>query len=451
MHEKSYNPTQSTSRRDFLKKSLLAGTAFTILPAHVLGQSAPSKRVNLAMIGTGRQGIAVNLATFLGMDNVHVVAVCDVDRLRVAYAKRTVDESYGNTDCRTFTDFREVLEIPGLDAVMITTPDHWHAVIALAAMKKGLHVSCEKAMTRYFAEGRALADVARRTGVVFRLDSECRSEAYMQKTANLVLNGYLGNIKRFEVGVPQEMSEGFGDASPMPVPEHLDYDMWLGPAPAAPYTVDRVHRTDTATGKYEGRPGWLRLSDYCAGMICNWGGHLLDVANFINGTSATGPISVEGKGKFPDQPGGLWDTIIEFEVQYKYANGVVLDYKIDQPYLRVEGDKGWIQAHWYSKGGLQASDSSILHTKFSKEDKRVPSRSDKQDFINAIINKEAVMIDAEAGHRVNSQCLLGLAAIKTGKRLEWDPVKEVVTNSPEGEKLMKASFHREAWKLERFL
>ena len=166
MHEKSYNPTQSTSRRDFLKKSLLAGTAFTILPAHVLGQSAPSKRVNLAMIGTGRQGVAVNLATFLGMDNVHVIAVCDVDRLRVAYAKRTVDESYGNTDCRTFTDFREVLEIPGLDAVMITTPDHWHAVIALAAMKKGLHVSCEKAMTRYFAEGRALADVARRTGVV---------------------------------------------------------------------------------------------------------------------------------------------------------------------------------------------------------------------------------------------------------------------------------------------
>ena len=302
-----------------------------------------------------------------------------------------------------------------------------------------------------FLSAPRFADVARRTGVVFRLDSECRSEAYMQKTANLVLNGYLGNIKRFEVGVPQEMSEGFGDASPMPVPEHLDYDMWLGPAPAAPYTVDRVHRTDTATGKYEGRPGWLRLSDYCAGMICNWGGHLLDVANFINGTSATGPISVEGKGKFPDQPGGLWDTIIEFEVQYKYANGVVLDYKIDQPYLRVEGDKGWIQAHWYSKGGLQASDSSILHTKFSKEDKRVPSRSDKQDFINAIINKEAVMIDAEAGHRVNSQCLLGLAAIKTGKRLEWDPVKEVVTNSPEGEKLMKASFHREAWKLERFL
>lgn len=447
MHDNSRN---SASRREFLRRSLLAGAAFTILPSKVFGQSAPSKRVNLAMIGTGRQGVEVNLRTFLGMDNVQVVAVCDVDRLRAAYAKRTVDEAYGNSDCRSFTDFREALATPGLDAVMITAPDHWHAVIALAAMKKGLHVSCEKAMTRYFSEGRALADVARSTGVVFRLDSECRTDAYMQKTANLVLNGYLGNIKRFEVGVPQEMSEGIGDANPMPVPEHLDYDMWLGPAPEAPYNADRVHRT-SASGMYEGRPGWLRISDYCAGMICNWGGHLLDVANFINGSSHSGPISVEGRGKFPDDPKGLWDTIIDFEVQYKYANGVVLDYKIDQPYLRVEGEKGWIQANWLRNGGLQASDLSLLRTRFRPEDKLVPGRADKHDFINAIVNKEAVMIDAEAGHRVNSQCLLGLAAIKTGKRLEWDPVNEVVSNSPDGEKLMKASFHRSRWKLEHFL
>jgi len=441
----------SPSRREFLRTSLLGGTAFTLLPERIFGKSSPSKRVNLAMIGTGRQGVEINLRTFLGMDNVQVVAVCDVDRLRVGYAKRTVDEAYGNTDCRAFTDFREALDTPGLDAVMITTPDHWHAIIALAAMNKRLHVSCEKAMTRYFAEGRALADLARRTGLVFRLDSECRSHAYMQKAANLVLNGYLGNIKRLEIGVPHEFSEGIGNLQPMPVPKHLNYDMWLGPAPDAAYTVDRVHRTDTATGKFQGRPGWLRHSDYCAGMICNWGGHLLDVANFLNGTSLSGPVSVEGWGKFPDAPGGLWDTVVEFEVQYKYANGVILDYKIDKPYLRVEGDEGWIQAHWFSDGGFKASDPSILRTQFRAGDKLVPGRSDKQDFINAIINNEAVMIDAEAGHRVNSQCLLGLAAIKTGKRLEWDPVNETVTNSPDGEKLMKAAYFREAWKLEMFL
>ena len=142
---------------------------------------------------------------------------------------------------------------------------------------------------------------------------------------------------------------------------------------------------------------------------------------------------------------------MKFKLQYQYANGVILDYKLDQPYLRVEGDEGWIQAHWHSKGGLQAHDRNIFRTKFKPTDKLVPSRSDKQDFIAAITEGLPVMIDAESGHRVNTQCLLGLAAIKAGKRLEWDPKKEVVTNSEEGEKLMKHSFHRDEWALEKFM
>ena len=438
-------------RRQFLKSSLLLGGGMAILPSALRGNTAPSKRVNIAMIGTGRQGVYSNMRTFLGMDNVKVVAVCDVDRLRVNFAKRMADQSYGNKDCKAFTDFREAIEVDDLDAVMITTTDHWHAIIALAAMKKGLHVCCEKAMTRYFDEGRALADVAKKSGVVFRLDSECRSAAYMQKTANLVMNGYIGNIKRLEVGVPHEFQKGKGNPEPMRVPDYLDYQMWLGPAPDRPYTLDRVHHTDEKTGKWKGRPGWLRLSDYCSGMICNWGGHLIDVANMINGTSHSGPVSVEGTGEFPDDPQALWDTIMKFELQYKYANGVVLDYKLDQPYLRVEGDEGWIQAHWHSKGGLQAHDRKIFRTKFKPTDTIVPSRSDKQDFIAAITEGSAVMIDAEAGHRVNSQCLLGLAAVKAGKRLEWDTKKEVVTNCDEGERLMKHSFHRDPWALEKFM
>ncbi len=148
------------NRRQFLKTSVAAGAAFAILPSALRGETAPSQRVNIAMIGTGRQGVAANTRTFLGMGNVRVVAVCDVDRLRMHYAKGIVDAAYGNPDCQATTDFREALEIPGLDAVMISTPDHWHAIIALAAMKKGMHVCCEKAMTRYFGEGRALADMA---------------------------------------------------------------------------------------------------------------------------------------------------------------------------------------------------------------------------------------------------------------------------------------------------
>ena len=177
---------------------------------------------------------------------------------------------------------------------------------------------------------------------------------------------------------------------------------------------------------------------------------MMDVANFVNGTSSTGPVSVEGTGGFPDDPDGLWDTILDMKIQYRYANGVVLDYKIEKPYLRVEGDEGWIQANWHSEGGLQAHDKRIFRTAFRETDKRVPSRSDKSDFISAITEGTEVMIDAETGHRVNSQCLLGLAAIKAGTRLEWDPVAEKVTNSDRGEAFMKASFHRAPWTLEKF-
>ncbi|MCU0777208.1 MAG: Gfo/Idh/MocA family oxidoreductase [Akkermansiaceae bacterium] len=442
-------PPTKLSRRDCLKQALITGAAFTILPSRLLGEDAPSKRVNIAMIGTGRQGTQVNLKTFLGMNNVRVVAVCDVDRLRMNYAKSLVDTAYGNKDCRAFSDFREAYDLPGLDAVMISTTDHWHAIQSLMALKKGLHVCCEKAMTRYFEEGRALADAARKSGLVFRLDSECRSNAYMIKTADLAMNGYLGTIRRFEIGVPQEKGKGFGDATPMPVPEHLDYEMWQGPAPERPYTVDRVHETDLKTGEFVGRPGWMRISDYCAGMICNWGGHLLDVANLINGTSHSGPVRVEGAGTFPPA-GSLWDTSIGFELQYRFANGVKLDYKIDQPYLRVEGDEGWIQAHWHSEGGLQAHDRNIFRTKLRDTDKQVPTRSDKQDFIEAILNGTPVMIDAETGHRVNSQCLLGLAAIHSGKALDWDPVAEKITNHPEAAAHMTGTY-RDPWDLKKFI
>jgi predicted dehydrogenase len=437
------------TRRDCLKQAVFTSAAFTILPSRLLGQNAPSKRVNLALIGTGRIVLASNLKTLLAMKNVRVVAVCDVDRLRMERAKSLVDEAYGNKECRSFNDFREALDLPGLDAVMISTPDHWHAIQALMAMKKGLHVCCEKPLTRFIEEGRALADMARKSGVVFRVDTECRSNSYMTKTADLAMNGYLGTIRRMEIGVPQEEDEGFGNPAPMPVPEHLDYEMWQGPAPERPYTLDRVHQTDLKTGEHVGRPGWMRVSDYAIGMISNWGCHLLDVANLINGSSHSGPVRIEGKGSFP-KPGVLWNNIIGFDIHYQYANGLRMDFKMDKPYLRVEGDEGWIQANWHSDGGLEAHDRKIFSTKLRDSDKRVPTPSDKQDFIEAILNGSPVMIDAEAGHRVNSQCLLGLAAIKSGKALEWDPISEKITNHPEAAAHITGTY-RDPWDLKKFI
>jgi myo-inositol 2-dehydrogenase / D-chiro-inositol 1-dehydrogenase len=430
----------STTRRRALQCLAATVVAPFIIPARLFGQGAPSKKIHLAMIGTGRQGYHTNLPTLLGMPEVRVVAVCDVDRRRAEAAKAKIDKHYGNTDCKLFTDYREALEMPDLDAVMNSTPDHWHALISLAAIAKGLHVSCEKPLTRYLADGRLIADAAKQKGVVFRTDTECRSNSYMTKTADLAMNGYLGKITRFEVGVPREVEGELGNPEPMPVPAHLDYEMWLGPAPYQEYTRDRVHPEDLT-----GRPGWMRILDYCEGMVSNWGTHLIDVASLINGTEHTGPVSVEGTGRFPETGSGLWNTLLAFDLHYRYANGVTLDYKIDVPYLRVEGEDGWIQAHWFSAGGLKASDPKILRTKFRDTDTRVPTRGDKADFISAIQNGTTVMADAEIGHRTNTIGQIGHIAIQRGRRLEWNPETERFTNDDEANKMLTGSA-REPWK-----
>ena len=430
---------RSVSRRRALGW-LAAGAAPLIVPSRVLGADAPSKRVAIAMIGTGRQAYHTNLPTLLGLPGTRVVSVCDVDRKRAEAAKAKVDAHYGDKACRLFTDFREALEMPGLDAVMNSTPDHWHVLISLAAISKGLHVSCEKPLTRYLHEGRVLADAASKKGVVFRTDTECRSNSYMTRTADLAINGYLGTIKRFEVGVPREMGSGFGDATPMPVPEHLDYDMWLGPAAERPYTRDRVHPEGL-----DGRPGWMRILDYCEGIVTNWGTHLIDVAQLINGTERSGPVSVEGKGTYPKE-GSLWNTLTEFQLKYRYANGVTLDYRMDVSYLRVEGDEGWIQSHWNSAGGMKASDPKILRVKFKPSDVRVPTRGDKQDFISAIREGTKVMADAEIGHRTCSIGQIGHIAVRLGRALEWDPGAERFKDADDANAMLQGKY-RSPWKI----
>lgn len=441
---RAMEPRGIPAGRPLSRRRALAGFAAAglpmIVPARLLGQAAPSRRIHLAMIGAGRQAYHANLPTLLAMPEVRVVAVCDVDRRRAEASKQKVDRHYGDTACRLFTDFREALALDGLDAVMNSTPDHWHALVSLAAIARGLHVSCEKPLTRHLAEGRTLADAARAKGIVFRTDTECRSHGYMTRTADLARNGYLGTIRRFIVGVPREMGEGTGSPQPMPVPPHLDFEMWLGPAPRADYTLDRVHPDSLS-----GRPGWMRILDYCEGIITNWGTHLLDVAQLINGTGHDGPVSVEGRGRFPAPGAGLWNTLVDFEVHFRYANGVTIDYRMDVPFLRVEGEEGWIQANWNSPGGLTASDPRLLRTQLKDSDSRVPTRSDKQDFISAIRDRTPVMIDAETGHRTCSLGQIGHIAIRRGRRLDWDPAAERFAGDPEANAML-AGTYRAPWK-----
>ena len=348
MREQSY-----LSRRTFLKSAVTAATicaAPAIIPARALGLDgsvAPSNRIAMGMIGVGRQALAYNLPFFLEQPDCEVVALCDADRWRLNIDADRTAAYYTNRKrrvpkmpkCPRFEDFREVLARDDIDAVMISTPDHWHVPMSLMAVEAGKDVCCEKPLTRNIPEGRKLADLAAKHKRVFRTDSEFRSQKYFHRAVELVRNGRIGKLQAIYTTVPM----GNAESPPfveMPVPEELNYNLWQGPAPIRPYTENRVHQI-----KGYQRPGWMNVRDYCDGMILNWTTHLNDIAQWGHGTDRSGPVAVEGSGKYP-APGSLWDCCYDFDFTCTFADGVTLNCKTDpgKPHTRFEGEKGWIDA-----------------------------------------------------------------------------------------------------------
>ncbi|MFH1717756.1 MAG: Gfo/Idh/MocA family oxidoreductase [Planctomycetota bacterium] len=436
------------TRRQFLKSSAAATCAALcgaiVVPAKVLGAEAPGSRITIGMIGMGRQAYYSNVKSFLSASDVQVVAVCDVDSWRLENARKAVEEHYAKEQtsgsfkgCSVYHDFRELLDRPDIDAVMISTPDHWHVPIAIAAAKAGKDICCEKPLTLSIAEGRALSDTVRRYNRVFRTDSEFRSHACFQKTCELVLNGRIGKVHTIRTGVPAGDIAGSPQLQ-MPVPEELDYEMWLGPAPRAPYTLDRVHPRQS----YE-RPGWMRVLDYCEGMVTNWGAHLNDIAQWGNGTERTGPVEIQGSGQCPRD--GLWNVLLSFEIEYKYANGVRLFYSISRPHVRFEGTEGWIEAD-YNDRSIKAEPASILKSPIGPDEIHLPLKSEKRDFIDAVKTRGQTLADAEVGHRTTSLCQLGHIAIQLGRKLKWDPDNERFTNDETANRLLSRPM-RSPWRL----
>jgi len=416
----------------------------TIVPSSVFGAGAPGNRVTVGMIGMGRQAYHSNLKTFLNFSDVQVVAVCDVDGWRLDNARKAVEKHYGSgrasgtfKGCSAHRDFREVLERGDIDAVMISTPDHWHVPMATAAARAGKDICCEKPLTLNIAEGRVLSDTVRRYGRVFRTDSEFRSHECFRRTCELVLNGRIGRVHTIRTGVPAGDIAGTPQPE-MTVPEELDYDLWLGPAPLAPYTLQRVHPRQSYA-----RPGWMRVLDYCEGMVTNWGAHLNDIAQWGNGTERTGPVEVEAGGKFPSD--GLWNVLLSFEVRYKFANGVRMIYAISRPYVRFEGTAGWIEAD-YGKRSIKAEPQSILKSKIAPDEIHLPLKHEKRDFIDGVKMRGQTLADAEVGHRTTSLCQLGHIAIQVGRKLKWDPDAERFTNDQTANRLLHRPM-RSPWTL----
>lgn len=447
----------SSSRRQFLKTAgaLAAGAAVgpMILPRSIFGANAPSNRITMGFIGMGRQAHAANVPGFIELPEVQIVAVCDVDSWRLDAAKKQAEDYYAKKSpggtykgCATFKDFRELLARRDIDAVMISSPDHWHAPIAIAALKAGKDVSLEKPITRYIHEGRIIAGLALKHKRVFRVDSEFRSLEPMHRAAELVRNGRIGKLHTMRTGSPRE---GFPPESEdvTPVPADLDYDLWLGPAPQVPYIQKRVH----APRDLNSRPGWMRNLDYCDGMITNWGTHLNDIAQWGANTERTGPVEIKATGKFHD--GKVWNVLESFEAWYRFANGIELFYQMGEPHVRFEGDKGWIQVNYIADklhpDRLQASDPAILKEKIGPEEIHFPLKSEKQDFIDAVICRGQTLEDAEVGQRTTSLCHLAHICIQLGGvKLRWNPEKERFPDNDDANKLINRPPMRAPWKLE---
>jgi predicted dehydrogenase len=428
-------------------------------PARGVSRTGANGLINVAQIGCGRIGRSMDMPGVLRHhDQARLVAVCDLDNVRLADASEFVEQSYSKTlgkdkpvVVKAYRNYREMLQDPSIDAVMISTPDHWHALPAIEAALAGKDVYLQKPASLTISEGRQMADVIARTGRIFQMGSQQRSEDHFRFACELVRNGYIGKIKTIKIGLPGDPSGGV--TLPQPVPSNLDYKMWLGSTPSVYYTQDRVHpQASNTTLRYD-RPGWLRCEQFGAGMITGWGAHHIDIAHWGMGMEHSGPIWIEAKAQFPDT--GLWDVHGDFHAEAKYANGAVMQVSNKNPVgVRFEGDEGWIWVTRRSGASVTASDPTattkgtrhldssnpkLLEIKLKDSDVHLhKSYTDHHgDWLHAIKTRQPAVAPAEDGHRSCTGCLLVHTAMKLGRKLNWDPEKEQFVDDPEAQTYLR--------------
>ena len=403
----------SPSRRSVLKSGMAgiiaAGVAPHFVSSRLLGAGAPSKKVTLGCIGVGKHGLGVNLNSFLQEDDCRIIAVCDVFKSRCAHARDVVNKKYGSEDCVEIADFRALLARPDIDAVVISTPDHWHVTMALMALAAGKKVFCEKP-TLTIAEGRTLADTVAKQKAVFATGLEDRSVIHYHKLAEVVRNGGIGKLERIKVGLPRKPV--FPKVDPAPVPDDLNFDLWLGPAPKREYTPGL---TDDQV--------WRQIRDFSGGSLTDWGAHLIDTAQVGNFAENSGPVKVSGKGIIP--PDSINTVPRDYELTYQYANGVTMEVKSGETYIRFEGSGGWVAIKGWT-GPLEASDMDLFRKSYEPAANKIwplPPR-EHRNFLDSIKNGTPPTYTAESLHRLSTVMHIGAISMELDNPLSWDPTTE---------------------------
>jgi len=434
-----------STRRQFLRgaAAVTGGSAVPwFIPSSATGATgsiAPSERIIMGFVGLGTQGTGL-LRAFLGHKDVQVTAVCDVLESQRQKAKKSVDERYGNGDCATYNDFRELCGRSDIDAVCVATPDHWHVLVSLEAARNGKDMYTEKALGLSLAWDKALQQACHTYGTVFQWGTQQRSGRNFRFGCELVRNGRIGKLHTIQVGVPHDFA--VPNQPTQPIPEGLDYDMWLGPAPWAPYTYQRC-RPWTQKESYS---IWYHISDYCLGGIGGyWGVHHVDIAQWGHGTDSTGPIEIDGSGVFPKD--GLADCATSWKVTHTYADGVRMVYMDKAQYkqgVTFQGTEGWIHI---SRRGIWAEPESLLTSTIGPQEIHLPqSKGHQRDFLDAVKTRGSTICPIDVAVRTDTICHLTDICTRLGRKLRWDPVKEDFVDDPEASRMLTRPM-RSPWRL----
>ena len=435
------------TRRDFLKASLCGGAGLialpSLVPSSIFAQTTPNQRIQVVQIGCGRMG-SEDMAGVMAHPLARVVGVCDLDSKRATAAQEKVVSFYkkkdeANVKVQVYHDFHEVLARTDVDAVIVSVPDHWHALVAVQAALAGKNIYVQKPITYGIAESIALRKAVEAKGVILQTGSQQRSEQpfpAFRPASEAVRNGRIGKLATVRIGIGLDKPKGKAPAT-MPVPANLDYERWLGAAPEQPYMEDHVHSQTSL-----GRPGWITTEDFGLGMITNWGAHHIDIAQWAMGAELSGPNSIEAKADF--MTNDVWTVHEHYHVEMVYPSGVrvILDDKFPNG-IRFEGSEGWVfctrgavqvtssdgnakdQKADSGKGSLQASSPTILAQPGTDGKRWQPSPNHYLNWLQAVAAKREPIAPVQQAVRSVQTCAAAWIGMKLGRKLTWDPTKEV--------------------------
>ena len=428
----------AVSRRRFL----ISSGAALVLPHLITGcatpRKSPSQQITLGIVGCGGQGNS-NTNAFLDQPDCRVVAACDVDQNHLRDLVGVVNKRYKNTDCRAYHDFRELMEQPDIDAVMLAVPDHWHGLIAVEAARHKKDIYGEKPLARTIAEQQAIVQAVRRHERIWQTGSWQRSENNFHKAAEIVRNGLIGKVTRVEVGLPAglgNVSENVKYMMPSDSPPELDYNTWIGPSEMMLYVRARIHGN------------WRWNYNTGGGQLMDWVGHHCDIAHWGLGFDTEGPLEVEGKGEFPPRD-AVWNTCTKYRIELKYPDDIAMI--MAGGYDEIKGGTKWIGTDgwvWVDRGKFEASNEEWRDIKQLPENQRkiklIVSTNHQRNFLDSVKSRQPTITPAETAHHSAIPGHLGLISMLVGRKIKWDNERELILNDPEASELVTRPF-RPPW------